>query len=508
MKLTAKTALGVDISHEQINLALLKKGANGIQLLKAASGPVPPGVIENGIVEKPSSLAAAVRKLRVKNRMGAHHQAILSVIGGPVLIQILELPENVPANIGEFVRNEVKHFAMLPAGKVTSDFCGLKPQEKSFGRRLLVAAADTNKLTESAAALEKEGLNIVAIEPASLAYVRACYHKRIAKKFDQNLLLAMLREDVLALYLFRNETLDFVTTKHFEAADSDDDRHIEWLAGEIRDVIRFYDFEASGKRSKWEVEIVTDECDSLLKEKMDMLPPLLTEVAGLKIRTFEEASVDTPLANPDAAAGASAVAIGLAMKFLQSGDFTPAVNLLPPKLLEARSVKKQGWVIANIAAVVFLLMILSIGLFSIKVEQLNRNTDRKMRTEAIENMRTLVHEQTLLDGQIKDEAQKLNNMGAVVRSGYFHRWDRILEQIAHAIPRNVRICSLSSNGGSMITFEGQALSYEAVELFRDMLSRCEHIKSASLAGTEKDSESDKWIKYTIGCSLTDRKEYQ
>jgi Tfp pilus assembly protein PilN len=256
------------------------------------------------------------------------------------------------------------------------------------------------------------------------------------------------------------------------------------------------------------VEIVTDECDRILKEKMDMLHLLLTEVAGLKIRTFEEASVDTPLANPDAAAGASAVAVGLAMKLLQSGDFTPAVNLLPLKLLEAKSEKKLSLVIANIAAVVFLLMILSISLFSMKVEQLNRNTDRKIRTEAIENMRTLSHERTLLDEQVKDASQRLSNMSAAVRSGYFLRWDRVLAQVAHAIPRNVRICSFSSDGGSMITFEGQALSYEAVELFLDMLSRCEHIKSASLAGTEKDSESNKWIKYTIGCSLTNLKEYQ
>jgi len=508
MKLTAKTALGIDISHKQISLALLKKRANGIQLLKAASSPVPPGVIENGIVEKPSSLAEAVRELMVKSGISARHKVVCGTGFQPVLIQILELPENVPANIGEFVRNEVKHCAMLPAGRVTSDFCGLKPQEKSFGRRLLVAAADTQKLTEFAAALERKGLNIVAIEPASIAYVRACYHKRIAKKFDQNLLLAMLREDVLTLYLFRSETLDFVTTKHFEPADSDDDRYIEWLAGEIRDVIRFYDFEVSGKQSKWEVEIVTDECDRILKEKMDMLHLLLTEVAGLKIRTFEEASVDTPLANPDAAAGASAVAVGLAMKLLQSGDFTPAVNLLPLKLLEAKSEKKLSLVIANIAAVVFLLMILSISLFSMKVEQLNRNTDRKIRTEAIENMRTLSHERTLLDEQVKDASQRLSNMSAAVRSGYFLRWDRVLAQVAHAIPRNVRICSFSSDGGSMITFEGQALSYEAVELFLDMLSRCEHIKSASLAGTEKDSESNKWIKYTIGCSLTNLKEYQ
>jgi Tfp pilus assembly protein PilN len=508
MKLTAKTALGVDISHKQINLALLKKSADGIRLLRAACGSVPAGVIKNGIVENPSSLAAAVRDLRVKNKIGAHHQAVLSVIGGPVLIQILELPEGVPANIGEFVRSEVKHCAMLPAGRVTSDFCGLKPPGKSFGRRLLMAAADTQKLTEFAAALEKNGLNIVAIEPASLAYVRACYYKRIAKKFDQNLLLAMVREDVFTLYLFRNEILDFVTTKRFEPADGGDSRNIEWLAEEIKAVIRFYDFEVSEKRSKWDVEIVMDKCDSLPKEKMDMLHLLLTEAAALKIRTFEEASVDTPLANPDTAAGTSAVAIGLAMKLLQSGESTPNVNLLPLKLLEAKSEKKHRWMIVNIAAVVFIIMILSIGLFDAKVERLNSNTDCKMREEAIGNMRTLSHERTLIDEQIKDATQKLNNMSAASRGDCFLRWDKILEQVARAIPRAVRIHSLSSNGGSMMTLEGQAPSYEAVELFLNMLSKCEYIKSASLAGTEKVGESDKWIQYTINCSLTDRKEYQ
>lgn len=508
MKLAAKTALGVDISQGQINLALLKRHADGIKLLKAASGPVPPGSIKKGNVEDALSLAKAVGKLKAKNRIAAHHRAVLSLVARPVLIQILDLPENVPANIGEFVRNEVKHCAMLPAGRVTSDFCGLKSQVKLPGRRVLVAAADTQKLIESTVALERKGLNIVAIEPASLALFRAYYQKRIAKKLDQNLLLAIVHQDVLILCLFRNETLNFVTTKYFESDDNDRDKRLEWVAEEINAVIRFYDFEVLEKRCKWEVEIITDEYDSFPKEKIDVLPLPLTNVVKPKIRTFKEASVDAPLINPDSATNTSAVAIGLAMKLLQSQDFTPRVNLLPLKLLQAKSVKKQGWVIANIAAVVFLLMILSIGLFNTKLKQLNRNTDRKMRTEAIENMRALLHERTLLDEQLKDTSKNLSNMSAAVRDDYFLRWDQILAQIARVIPGSVRIRSLSSNDSSTIVLEGQALSYEAVELFLDMLSNCEYIESASLAGTKKDSKSDKWIRYSIGCSLTDRKEYQ
>jgi Tfp pilus assembly protein PilN len=508
MKLAAKTALGVDISQGQINLALLRKSANGVQLLKAVSGPVPAGVIKNGNVEDPLSLAKVVRKLRTKNGIGAHHRAVLSLVAHPVLMQILDLPENVPANIGEFVRNEVKHYAMLPAGKVTSDFCGLKSQGKLPGRQILIAATDTQKLTDFAAALEKNVLNIVAIEPASLAFLRACYHKLIVKKLDQNLLLAIVHQDVLTLCLFRNETLNFLTTKHFELDDNSGDRCLERLAEEISAVIRFYDFEILEKRGQWEVEIVTDDSISLPEERMDVLPSLLANVAGLKIRTFKEASIDTPLENPDSAADTSAVAIGLAMKLLQSQGFTPNINLLPLKLLQAKSAKKQGLVIANITAVVLLLMILSIGLFNTKLNKLNRDTDQNTRTEAVGNMRTLSHERILLDEQVKDISQRLSNMNAAMRGDYFLRWDRILTQIARAIPKSVQIRSLSSDGSSMIMLEGQALSYEAVDLFLDMLSNCEYVKSTSLSGTEKVSKSGEWIRYSIGCSLTDGKEYQ
>jgi Tfp pilus assembly protein PilN len=508
MKLAAKTALGVDISQGQINLALLKKRANGVQLLKAASGPVPAGVIKNGNVEDPSSLAKAVRKLRTKNRIGAHHRMVLSLVARPMLIQILDLPENVPANIGEFVRNEVKHCAVLPAGKVTSDFCGLKSQGELTGRRVLVVATDAQKLTESAAALERNGLNIVAIEPASLAFLRACYHKRIAKKLDQNLLLAIVHQNVLTLCLFRNENLNFLTTKHFEPDGNGDDKCLERLVEEISAVMRFYDFEILEKRSQWDVEIVTDDSVSFPEERMVVLSSLITNTAGLGIKTFKEASVDTPLVNPDSAADTSAVAIGLAMKLLQSQDFTPGVNLIPLKLLQAKSAEKQGLLIANIAAIVLLLMIISINLFNIKLRRLNLNTDREMHTEAIENIRVLSHEQRLLDEQVKDASQRLSNMGAAIRSYSFLRWDQILSQIARAVPKSVQIHSLSSDGSSVIMLEGQARSYEAVELFLNMLSKCEHVKSASLAGTEKVSESDKWIRYSIGCSLTDRKEYQ
>ena len=43
-----RTALGIDISEGRISLALLKKGANGVKLVKSAGEPVPDGAIKGG----------------------------------------------------------------------------------------------------------------------------------------------------------------------------------------------------------------------------------------------------------------------------------------------------------------------------------------------------------------------------------------------------------------------------------------------------------------------------
>ena len=64
MKLKARTALGVDISDGLINMALLKKSAKGIELVKTASGELPDGAIVDGRVEDPVVLAKAIKELK------------------------------------------------------------------------------------------------------------------------------------------------------------------------------------------------------------------------------------------------------------------------------------------------------------------------------------------------------------------------------------------------------------------------------------------------------------
>jgi hypothetical protein len=177
------------------------------------------------------------------------------------------------------------------------------------------------------------------------------------------------------------------------------------------------------------------------------------------------------------------------------------INLLPAETSEVKSAKKHALIIANIAAAVLLLTILSIGFLSIKVKKISENVKQKQRTQLGRDTQAILNEQVLLSEQIANVSENLNGMSAILSAGPFLRWDQILNEIRSAIPKTVRITNLFGDENSIVLFKGQALSYESIHLFADVLNNATHVESASLIGTEKDSELSNLVMYSISCSL-------
>ncbi len=494
-----KTALGIDISNGRIKLALLKKCRNGVKLLKTATAPVPDGAIKDGCVEDAVVLAKAIKRLKAQSRIRSHPSAI-SLIANPVLMQILDMPDEPPSNVRQFVCDEVKHYAVLPMNKAAIDFCGATSSAKFGNRRALVVATDSQKITDAAKTLNREGLNIDAIEPASLAYIRACYAKKIDEKLNRNLLFAIAHGDTLTLCLFKNQTLDFIRTKHIEADIHQPDQYFEWLTEEIYTVIQFYEFEVLDKRDEWEVTLITDVGNQPVKDETLSLG---TNVEGveLKIRTLRTAYLDTPVADTEKSEKPSAIAVGLAMKILDNSKGGLNINLLPPRVVEARSTERQVLISANVAGAILFLMILSVGFFNMKVKKVEGDINQKAQTQAKQNMHTLLSRQTSLQGQIADVSNELNRLNAILNAGSFKRWDRILNDIRSAIPKTVRLTRLSCENNSKMLLRGQAVSYAAIHRFVDMLNATELIESALFLGAEEDPENKNLLMYSIACSL-------
>lgn len=501
--LRTKTALGVDISDKRISLALLKRGKNGVELLTSATAPVPDGAIKNGNIENTAVLAKAIKSLKNNSRIRTTRAAV-SLFTEPVITQIMGIPKQVPSNIGQFVQDQVKCCAVLPGNNIALDFCGVagSGSEASPASRLLVVAADGRKVAEIVKVCSQAGLTVEAIEPPLLAYTRALYAKKIAGKFDCNVLIAIFQGNNLTLCVFRKQTLDFVRTKSIGKEKAQPDELCQWLVEQINTVVQFYDVEVPDNCGKWEITVVAD--DEQLPENAEGSLRAKVASASLQIMTSEDicqaAVVSQPLvlANCQRTDKPSPVALGLAMKLLDTDTRNLGVNLLPPEVIRLRTAQKGALITANIAAAVLLFMILAILVPDWKIKNLNKSIGSK-EVNLFQDAHTLFGKRASVNKQIDAVSNQIDQINAILDSHHDTDWPGLLNDIRKAIPKTACITNLSSGVDSGVSLKGLAMSNGAVYWFVDGLNKSERISSASIAGTERDSKG--FISYEINCTL-------
>jgi Tfp pilus assembly protein PilN len=501
--LRPKTALGVDISDKQISLVLLKRGKNGVELLTSATAPVPDGAIKNGNIENAAVLAKAIKSLKNNSRIRTT-RAVVSLFTEPVITQIMVIPKQIPSNIGQFVQDQVKHVAALPGHNIALDFCGVAGvgSEPNPASRLLVVAADDRKVNEIVKVCSQADLAVEAIEPPLLAYTRALYAKKIAGKFDCNVLVAILQGNSLTLCVFRKQTMDFVRTKSISKEKTQPEEISQWLVEQINAVIQFYDVDVPDSSEKWEITVVAD-CVQLPENAEGSLRAKVAS-ANLQLLTNEDicqaavVNQSRGLANCQRTDKPSPVALGLAMKLLNTDTRNLGVNLLPPEVIRLRAAQKGALITANIAAAVLLFMILAILVPDWKIKNLNESIDHK-KVNLLQDTRALFGKRASVNKQIDAVSNQIDQINAILDSHHDTDWPGLLNDIGKAIPKTACITNLSSGADSGMSLKGLAQSNEAVYWFVDRLNKSERINSASIAGTERNSKG--FINYEISCTL-------
>jgi hypothetical protein len=493
-----RTALGIDICNGRINLALLKKHGDRVRLLKTASCPIPEGAIKGRNIENPAVLAGAIKKLKIKNGIHYHPTAI-SLIANPTLMQILDLPKDAPGNVRRFVFNEVKHYAVLPIKKAAVDFCGVKSSIKSNNRRALVIATEGQKIKTAAKTLNRRGLNIELIEPAWMAYIRACYTRKISGKTGTNLLFAMIFDGILTLSLFRDNALDFIRVKPVELSRPEDCS--EWVAEEISQVLKFYRLRNSGKDNKWQITLITDIFDAKDEKTEELLKDKLGDIE-LDIINPEDAYLDTPVADDALDNKPSAVAVGLAMGLLNTPNTGLNINMLPPEVAAAKSREQKILALLNFFAAFLVIMIIGSYIINAEMEDRSAAIERKKQLQVSIDTQELLNEQSNLQQQFEQVSTKLEQINKTIKTDTVLKWGPILEEIRLVTPETVRITELDSKENSEILLNGQAVSYPAVNLFIEALNTCKNIESASLIVSKSNRQSNGLVEYSISCLLT------
>ncbi len=518
MKLATRTALGVDISNKRVSIALLKGNSKGVEILKADSIAIPDGAIKNGNIEDVAGLAGAIKRLKARNKIRLVPAAV-SLFAKPTLVQILDIAEQIPTSVNQFVRNEVRNYVALSGKEIALDFCRIGSGGRLGKAHLFVVATDGERVADIMRVCKLAGLDVDVIEPPLSACIRALFNERITGKFDCNVLIALLQDNALTLSVFKKQNLDFVRTKNIGGGEL-----CEWLAEQINAVVQFYDLDVPDSPGKWEVTVVADE----QRLPQDSQETLRAKVGCAELRVIRGANAlrnldcrqtsmpadevgsvlkkerDTGL-ELSTAECPSTVATGLAMGLLGTKTSGIQINLLPPQALEVKAVKKQALLTATISAVVLLLIILVTGGVNFATNQINKDVAHVEQTQQPQNIRYLLRQRELLDkqiGRLSDRPDRLNQALAQRREV---NWAELLNDIGSLTPEDVCITELSSGEKSTkMMLEGLALTYDAVHLFVRMLGESEHIDTASLAEAEKSKGNSDVIRYAINCSLNSR----
>ena len=506
LDIKSKISLGIDITSEWINIALVKRVKDELKLLKSARAKVPEGAMTDGNISDAGLLARMIRDLLKQNKIRTHHAAI-SLVAKPVLTQVIDLPEELPGNLGQFVQSEIKHSAVFAGKEAHYDFCGLGITGSEGVERVFVGATDSEKVSTLLKTLSLAGVEPASIELPVIAALRALYAKKIADKFDCNLLVAFLHNSVITLCVFRKTVVDFIRCIDMSGEMNDPAAYISRFEREIDAVTQFYDIEISESgEDKWEAFAACDSPE-LNRENLQFS---LQKKFGPDAHVCSSSSIysDTLVMENESIECVSITAVGLAMKSLGFAGVNAKVDLLPPEAEEVKATKRMLLVTANVAAAILLVMFMAGGYVQFQLRKHQEMMSQRKQVSDHEDIEQLLTAQRLVNSQIEYLSDKKSKMDTVCEAHNVSNWSEILGDIARCTPTSLCIKQLRSMSDSMLVLEGEALSYKSIHLFAELLGGSDYIESATVSGTNKSNHEEVLITYSIHCELPDNRNEQ
>ena len=496
-----KTVAGIDISQESISIVLLKNGKNGPKLIKSAVAPIPAGAIKDGNIADAALLQRTLREMKFRNRIWTNRAAV-SLFARPVVMQMIDMPKQMPPNLTQFVRGEMKHCAALPSGDIVLDYCALGSNRRSVDKRILAVAAETKKVTELVHVLGRAGFSAELVEPAMLSYLRAIGAKKIMGKSGCNVLVAILCEGSLILCVLRNGVIDFVHTKEAARNAAAAGDLCDWMADELTEIQKFYSVEFVDNPGKWEITVFADT--GQLPQDAEERLKLKIQAGSLQVRTSKDAYLDTVVGGQPAGdknEQPSPMAVGLAMNLLVAQRDDVRLNLMPPQIMQIKEAKRDVLVVAAVVAALLFLMVLAVAAPAYMIKKVSGNIAGKTARVSVRNIDKMLENNQHLDARLEALSNRLDSIAKISASNKDVNWVQLFTNIRNATPASVRIASLSCPDGQRIQIEGLALSNDAVNSFVNLLEKSPVISTVTLLESSKQEGQKGFINYQISCKL-------
>lgn len=498
-----RIALGVDIGPREVCAALVRRDRRQLVLIHAARAPLPEGVIQDGRVRRPLALAKVLAGLKDRRwgLLKAGPSTGVSVSGASARLQILELPDPLPGNIGGFVRGEIGQSVTLGAAGVVSDYCAL---ESAGGRRLLAAVADGRHVLSLVEACQGSLGVVHVVEPRLLSALRALQAKGI-KPSSGHCMVVLLTEKRMDLGVFRAGCLEYIRSQDLSDAGPDPEALGKRLAREIDALVRYREMESAPASQGWRILVLPEDGVVLQADASGRLSPRGSN-AEVEILTPVQIGPALGVECPDPAlwAKASPSAVGLAMRLLEAEAFAPGVNLLPPEVTQRRTARRASLIAALVAAAALAVMAgLATGL-AVRTEGLRRDLAQKREVGRIDAMVDLVVRHRDTKARIDALSAGLGRIEEILQTQRRIDWTGVLDDVRNGTPEGVYVTRLASteSGRPELVVDGFSFQSGAPYGFAQRLHASGRIAAATLVKSGQETAGDRpYFVYRIRCVM-------
>lgn len=158
----------------------MRAAGSALQVDAVASAPIPSSARDADGLPDARVLADAIRE--VVSRLDARASSVVIGASNCALVaRVMEIPPVPDSEIRAVLRGEMDHFRILPAGQSAFDFHRMPEVDRSGGEqpeepvsRVLLMGAEERAIAALRDAVAATGLSLVAVEPGSVAILRAC----------------------------------------------------------------------------------------------------------------------------------------------------------------------------------------------------------------------------------------------------------------------------------------------------------------------------------------------
>jgi len=169
-------AFGVDLSDLSLKIVQLEKKKGKLGLVSFGKEMLPAGLVEGGEIKKEKELAKVIQKLVEKMRAEglSGREAVCNLPEEKVFIRIVQLPRMQEKEVAQAIQFEAESHIPLDIEDTYLSWQIIKPMFNHIDHLDVLVAATPKSLVDGyVSVFKKSGLELVALEPESVAVVRS-----------------------------------------------------------------------------------------------------------------------------------------------------------------------------------------------------------------------------------------------------------------------------------------------------------------------------------------------